>query len=225
MKIIATVRTLNEELNISRFCESYWWADEIIIADGGSSDDTLRIARQYKNVLIYNFTDKVYSNGVYSNPRGKHINFLFERAKSHDADWTIFDDCDCVPTVELQNDARRLMSVCKQDMIFAYRMYIYGQDQYAPELNIPGQSLWAWKSSVDIKAKEDNPLWFEMEIPMSGNILKLDHPMALLHYCWQSEKEIQRKNKFYLATGELPYPQNPLAQFRFERLPEWAIWK
>ena len=39
MKIVATCRTLNEEANIERFCESYsQFADQIIVADGGSTD-------------------------------------------------------------------------------------------------------------------------------------------------------------------------------------------
>jgi glycosyltransferase involved in cell wall biosynthesis len=223
-KIIVTVRTLNEQLNIERFCQSYTWVDEIIVADGGSTDDTLSIVRKFDNTKLYHFTEKIYSKDVWSNPRGKHINFLFERAKFHEADWIIFDDCDCVPTVDLQECARKILSKSDKEMVFAYRMYIYGQDHYAPELNIPGQSLWAWRSNVNVRAKEDNPLWFDMAIP-DASVHKLFAPFSLLHYCWQSEEEIKRKNEFYLNTGELPYPMNPLAQYEFVPLPEWAKWK
>ncbi|GAH78398.1 unnamed protein product, partial [marine sediment metagenome] len=45
MKIMATTRTRNEEKNIARFVMSYQWADKVLIADGGSTDDTVKIAK------------------------------------------------------------------------------------------------------------------------------------------------------------------------------------
>jgi glycosyltransferase involved in cell wall biosynthesis len=51
MKISATVITYNEEHNIAEALESLSWADEIIVVDSESSDNTVAIARR--------FTDKV----------------------------------------------------------------------------------------------------------------------------------------------------------------------
>ena len=50
----ATIITLNEETNIRACLESVRWADEIVVIDSGSSDQTVRIAHE--------FTDKVFSN-------------------------------------------------------------------------------------------------------------------------------------------------------------------
>jgi len=44
MKITATIIALNEADNIRAACESVAWADEIIVVDSGSSDDTPAIA-------------------------------------------------------------------------------------------------------------------------------------------------------------------------------------
>jgi glycosyltransferase involved in cell wall biosynthesis len=44
MKISATIITLNEEANIREACESLTWADEIIVVDSGSHDQTRAIA-------------------------------------------------------------------------------------------------------------------------------------------------------------------------------------
>ena len=52
MKITATVITLNEEHNIAEALESLSWADEIIVVDSESTDDTVEIARR--------FTDRVF---------------------------------------------------------------------------------------------------------------------------------------------------------------------
>jgi glycosyltransferase involved in cell wall biosynthesis len=44
MKVSATIITFNEADNIQAACESVKWADEIIVVDSGSTDDTRTIA-------------------------------------------------------------------------------------------------------------------------------------------------------------------------------------
>lgn len=44
MKISATIITFNEQENIREACESLSWADEIVVVDSGSSDQTREIA-------------------------------------------------------------------------------------------------------------------------------------------------------------------------------------
>jgi glycosyltransferase involved in cell wall biosynthesis len=46
MKISATIITLNEEANIREACESLAWADEIVVVDSQSTDQTAQIAAQ-----------------------------------------------------------------------------------------------------------------------------------------------------------------------------------
>ena len=52
MKISAKINVFNEAKNIAAACESLAWADEIVVCDSASTDDTVAIARQY--------TDKIY---------------------------------------------------------------------------------------------------------------------------------------------------------------------
>ena len=224
MKIVVCVRTLNEELAIGRFCQCYAWADEILISDGGSSDKTLDIARQYPNTQIHHFPDKVWhTDKIFSNPRGKHINYLIDWAHREKADWIIFDDCDCVPTADLQKWGRNFMEYGNNDTIFAYRMFVLGKDRWFPEMS-KKQSLWAWKATVPVRADEDN-YTIRMQIPDVSKIA-LNNPYALLHYFYPNEETFQRKKEQYLLTGEVNKKYNPLQQFgRLEELPDWAVYE
>lgn len=52
-RISATVRTYNETKNLRECLESLSWADEIVVVDSHSTDDTVAIARE--------FTDKIFT--------------------------------------------------------------------------------------------------------------------------------------------------------------------
>ena len=54
MKISAVIICTNEEKNIEDCLKSVSWADEIVVIDGGSTDNTRELALKY--------TDKVYEN-------------------------------------------------------------------------------------------------------------------------------------------------------------------
>jgi glycosyltransferase involved in cell wall biosynthesis len=81
MKITATVITFNEEHNISDALESLSWADEIIVVDAESHDETVRIAR--------GFTDRIFVRPWPGYSQQK--NFAAEQA-SHD--WIFSLDAD-----------------------------------------------------------------------------------------------------------------------------------
>lgn len=53
MKISATIITLNEQKNIKDCLESLDFADEIVVVDSGSVDQTEEICRSYQNVRFF----------------------------------------------------------------------------------------------------------------------------------------------------------------------------
>lgn len=81
--------TKNEASHISRCLESVAWADEIIVLDSGSEDDTVSICRQY--------TDKVYQTDW--------PGFGIQKQRALDkatGDWILSVDADEVVTPELR---------------------------------------------------------------------------------------------------------------------------
>src|ERR1700761_2680692 len=47
LTLSVAIITLNEEANLRRTLESVRWADEIVVVDAGSTDDTEAIAREF----------------------------------------------------------------------------------------------------------------------------------------------------------------------------------
>jgi glycosyltransferase involved in cell wall biosynthesis len=95
-KVTATVITFNEAANIAAALESLSWADEIIVVDSESSDDTVAIARR--------FTDRVIVR-----PWPGYIaqkNFAAEQA-AHD--WIFSLDADERVTADLAREVREVL--------------------------------------------------------------------------------------------------------------------
>ena len=59
-KISVAIATFNEEENIKDCLESVQWADEIVVVDGSSQDDTVAIAKKHGAQVIV--TDNPLAN-------------------------------------------------------------------------------------------------------------------------------------------------------------------
>ena len=226
-KIVATVRTLNEERNIAHFCAAYAWADAVLVADGGSEDRTVEIAGYFPHVLVRAFEERVEtSDGSFMNPEPRHVNFLINWALEEEADWIIFDDADCWPNPALNRKARAILEGTDKPMVYLHRLYLWGQDEYFPKYNIC-TALWAWQpNEVDVFWEEKGLTNFESQVrgvdPERALHLEAP-PYCCLHYFAPDEVEVQRKMARYEAWV---YPQvHPLQSIYAppEPLPEW-VW-
>jgi glycosyltransferase involved in cell wall biosynthesis len=95
--LTVVVPTKNNEDIIERCLESIKWADEIVIVDGYSSDDTLDICRRY--------TDKIVQNRF-------NGNFDIERNLGIDnstGDWILQLDSDEVVTPEMREAVEKIL--------------------------------------------------------------------------------------------------------------------
>ncbi|MGZ5044665.1 MAG: glycosyltransferase family 2 protein [Methylobacter sp.] len=90
------VITKNEAGHIARCLESVSWADEIIVLDSGSTDDTVSICRRY--------TDKVYQTDW--------PGFGIQKQRAVDkatGDWILSIDADEVVTLELRAEIEKAL--------------------------------------------------------------------------------------------------------------------
>ena len=226
MKIVVILRTLNEERNIIRFCRSYADADKILVADGGSHDMTIRLARLFDNVEVRPFDVRHDFRGVIFNDQPAQLNYLIGWAVDEEADWIVYDDCDCVPTEFLRRDMRAILESAEATSVFAYRLYVWGRDEYLPRMNIAGRGLWAWRPDEIPGIRGDESVRVGrmgvVGVPAMGDPGRavLNAPFCLMHYFAPDRAEVERKMGRYAARGD---PQDLESEYwPPEPLPEWA---
>jgi glycosyltransferase involved in cell wall biosynthesis len=102
-RISAIVLTFNEAKRVGPCLESLLWADEILVIDGFSTDDTVEVAHCYTS-LVYR-SDLLGPNnpGGFSDQR----NFAMGRATG---DWVLFVDADERVTPELAAEIRETVN-------------------------------------------------------------------------------------------------------------------
>jgi len=228
MKIAVILRTLNEERNIIRFCRSYAQADAILIADGGSHDRTIRIARMFDNVAVRPFDTRLDFRGTIFNNQPQQLNYLIDWAIDDRADWIVYDDCDCWPIHWLRNDMRDILERAMSPVICAYRLYVWGQYEYLPRMSIAGRSLWAWRPDQMPQIRGDESLrpgrMGIVGIPgrYDKRRIDLNAPYCLMHHFAPNRETWQRKMDRYKARGDTHPPIEESEYWPPEPLPIWA---
>lgn len=153
MKISVVLGVFNEESNIKRCLESVKWADEIVIVDDGSTDNTVEIAKKY--------TDKIYrhkSEGYVEPTR----NFGIEKAQG---DWILLLDADEEIPPELAVKLQQIAKSTDVDYVWIPRKnIIFGKwiqnEGWWPDFNVrffkKGAVTWSNKihSKPEIKGEE-----------------------------------------------------------------------
>ncbi len=222
-KIVVATRTRNEEENIGLFCRQHDFADLILVADGGSEDNTITIAELFSNVMVRDFTEVVELKGGHTrNPDWKHINFLIEWAEEEGADWIQFEDCDTNPNYLLSRDARMIMEFAEAPVIKAVQMFLWENNQYFPDMGHPNKAptwqagIWAWKPELGLRAwgamphyhfkngKADVMYDFTKEASID-----LMPPYCRLHSCWEDPVAAKAHAKMYVESGlikEVDFP-------------------
>jgi hypothetical protein len=236
MRIIVCIRSYNEAKNIEKCCEAYPFADKILVADGGSIDNTVELTYKYPWVEVRPFHKKVEcKNGIWRNPDGEHINFLLDWADKEGADWVIEQDCDQRPNKHLKQDARSIFEKSTKDFIQVTQLFLWGKEQFFPDLSFQGggwmQGLWAWRASTHLRVINKMPHFeftldgvHSLDINKSGREQNVLPPYCFMHYGWQTEEQVNDHLIYYRSSGLIEGMLHPLKfAGKLAPLPNFAV--
>ncbi|MBP7088242.1 MAG: glycosyltransferase family 2 protein [Candidatus Omnitrophica bacterium] len=178
MKIPLTVIIIakNESKRIKECLESVaGWAEEIILFDDESADNTREFAADYVNKVIVSKMDI----------EGRYRNRAYSQAKY---EWVLSLDADERLTVELKEEIEKVLSSGTKASAFTI-----------PRKNFLGNYWLQWGGlypSAQIKLfRKDKFRWEEAEVHprafLEGNCLHLNNP--LLHYTYRDFSDFLRK--------------------------------
>lgn len=227
MKIVVAVRCYNEERHIKRFLRQYDFADQIVVSDGGSTDDSVSILKKHEGdkVKVIHYAHQETIEGHTWNEDSGHMNYVLDAGKALNPDWLIFDDMDCNPNRFLRDNARALLADIQLPQVNVFRLYLWGDTgKFFPKMNddfnLLYTSLWAWNPKVlDIRA--DVNIRHGTLIGLHPEPYNIRPPACLLHRSWYPET-IDKKIERYNALG---LPMNHPFEFAGElkELPAWAM--
>lgn len=115
MRIAAVILTFNEAARVRGCLESVRWADEIVVVDGFSTDDTASIAKEFTDKVLLSDRLGPGNPGGYSDQR----NFALQHTT---APWALFIDADERCTPELATEIQKVLADSPDDDVTAYQM-------------------------------------------------------------------------------------------------------
>ncbi len=169
------ILTKNEEARIAKCLDSASWADDIIIVDDLSSDQTVDIAKKY--------TDRIFIRKM--EIEGTHRNWAYTQAKNT---WVLSLDADEIITPELKEEITRVLKndPAENGFTIPRRNYIgdywvkYGGWYPSPQLKLFRKDKFRYEEvAVHPRAFMDDPC---------GH-LKSD----LIHYSYRDLEDFLRK--------------------------------
>ena len=174
-----TIIAKNEEANIRRCLESVLWADEIIVLDSGSTDNTVSIAKEY--------TDKVYLTDW------QGYGIQKQRALDHaKGDWVLNIDADESIPAPLKQTIERAIT---NDQVDGYRIPIL--------LNFYGKQFnhsWCPKNHIRLYRRQgahytNNIVHEEVLLPPHARVSKLKN--AIHHHSFKDISHALYKMNLY----------------------------
>ncbi len=181
-KISVLIITLNEELHIKSLLEDLDFADEILIVDSFSTDQTVTIASSFPNVKIIQNKFQNYS---------LQRNFALNHA-SHS--WVLFMDCDERLTPKLKTEI--IATINSPNTANAYlisRTFMFKNEK----LRYSGwqsDSIFRLFNKNKCRYTEDRLVHEKLEVE-DDNIRALKH--KLIHYSYSNFENYKAKMKSY----------------------------
>lgn len=183
--ISVIINTLNESANIKNCLESVKWADEIILVDMYSDDDTVEIAK--------NYTDKIFHHERvgYADPARQ---FALEQVTN---EWVLMIDADEMITARLYNELLSISSKNDHDAVWVPREnYFFGD-----KVNNTGWGPIADKQLRFFKREFINytdKVHHFVNVDIRAQQLSIEDPScAIVHFCYlDTEHFIEKLNRY-----------------------------
>lgn len=128
MLLSGLLRTYNEQENLPKSLDNLFsFCDEVVISDGGSTDNTRKIAQAYQDagypITWLDFYEETpVSEKVHFNHAGKQLNFGLAHCKG---EWVITNDTDIVHCERLRAHLRRELET-DRDAFLMYGVHLIG---------------------------------------------------------------------------------------------------
>ena len=184
MELSVIIITKNEELNIRACLESVAWADEIIVVDSGSQDDTVAICRE--------FTSHVY---VHDWPGfGAQKNLALNYASKN---WVLSLDADERVTPELQSQLLDAMKNRGENGFYLPRLSQFCGRFIKHSGWYPDNVLRLFKKTYGCFSDD----LVHETVLLQGRTGKLSSP--LLHYSYLNEDDVNRKVEQYASAASV----------------------
>lgn len=183
--VSVVIITLNEEANLDRTLNAVKWADEVVVVDSGSTDQTQDIAvRHGAKLIIQPFLGY-----------GLQKRFAVEQARN---DWVFVVDADEVVTADLASEIRTLLKSTPahvgyrvpRDFHFLGREIKFGGERGKTHLRLFDRTKGNYN---DAQVHED--------VVLTGTIGVLKHKM--MHYSYPNLHQYWAKFNEYTTKGAL----------------------
>lgn len=200
------INTYNEEHNIRNCLESVSWADEIVIVDMYSTDNTVAIAKEFSNVKVFYF-----ENCGYADPARE---FAFNQS-THD--WVLVLDADEMIPKSLCTQIGAIINEGKFDAISIPRKnYMFGEEILCGD--------WGTESILRVMRKE-SVIGFNQAIHSQFYLLKPDAKITyllressyIIHFNYSNlEHFLAKSNRYTTIDAENAFNKlkKPLSKFK-----------
>ncbi len=181
--------TFNEEKIIEKCLQELYWAEEIVVVDSGSTDNTVAICEKYNAKVIYNKFENF----------GLQKQFALNQTKN---DWVLSLDADEVLSKELIEEIKTLdFSKANAFMIPRTHVFLNKVFRYGAENKRPILRLFNKQYGKFTEAKVHEVIEVEGAIGFVKN--------EMLHYTvFDISTAINKQIKYALLSGELLFEKN-----------------
>lgn len=189
MKISVALIVKNEADHIETVLSSVKGADEIIVCDTGSEDNTVELAKK--------FTDKVYTDYKWNDDFAEARNHALSKCSG---DWVLSIDADEYLEEGGMEKIRTLISEAKEQKTFAVKMKGGSNVHYLPRIfRNDGSVKWVGRGHEVLSPREDNRV--DIQITYGYSTAHLKDPDRMLRILTKQVEENPNspREKYYLA--------------------------